>query len=418
MPPPTTGVALPTDRGQSATDFLEAYGLCASVPPIRASDFDLLNTCRFLYYLTRRLGLVQSLRWSKALNRGSWLHKRWEFFGLPDEEGNAAIERSFNDRVEELKAICAGKGWGQDSTQTVVDREKKDYQNALSWYGATAYVPIGSKPPLQSFLRQPHWRLLASEPRLVVPGSPARVCQPDAIYYHEGQNAIWLLDLKSCAESPLLRLSTCPLEFQTLHYLAITKELLEGGLLRQRFNLPIDVTLGGMMHAAVQKPTIEFGMLDRPYTLDTSPFKSGPRKGQPRNEKLYGDEPIYEMFLQRCKRWYMATDEYSHLAETRQVDPAVNISFSEATQVLDEDGLDEYHARIDFISEWAKKIPRPQSFFRSQSHLRAYNRESPYLPFYVCPVKDWPEIILRSGFIQQARDEDLTPDAPMGILDI
>ena len=67
-----------TVRGKSveARDWLESQGLVAKEPAIRSSDYETILSCPFQYYLSRRLGLVSALRWSAALSRGSWFHKR------------------------------------------------------------------------------------------------------------------------------------------------------------------------------------------------------------------------------------------------------------------------------------------------------------------------------------------------------
>ena len=85
MPPNVQEIKPPEGWGEDAARWLEAHGMVAEVPTIRSSDYESCLGNPFGYYLTRRLGLSDALRWSEALSRGSWFHKRFEYWDLPAE---------------------------------------------------------------------------------------------------------------------------------------------------------------------------------------------------------------------------------------------------------------------------------------------------------------------------------------------
>jgi hypothetical protein len=51
-------------------------------------------------------------------------------------------------------------------------------------------------------------------------------------------------------------------------------------------------------------------MKDRAFTLQTRLRSSpGPRKGEPRNEKVYVGEPDPHFYEGRCYQWYVGADD-------------------------------------------------------------------------------------------------------------
>src|SRR6185312_8257420 len=97
-------------------------------------------------------------------------------------------------------------------------------------------------------------------PRLGVPPRcprryHAQCGQPDALILLG--DVLWIVDFKTCEESPKVRLETCPFEFQTRHYLAIASKIF--GAIKAKYKLADKVTFGGMIHVCIQKPTIDFG---------------------------------------------------------------------------------------------------------------------------------------------------------------
>src|SRR5262245_38856440 len=89
-----------SQEGGDLATLLEA-GFQIRTPPLRSSDFELVCSCPFSYYLRIRLGLSRSLSWSAALSRGSWFHKRLE--KLYDSDGASAhLDTTLRAREQEL----------------------------------------------------------------------------------------------------------------------------------------------------------------------------------------------------------------------------------------------------------------------------------------------------------------------------
>lgn len=414
MPPSTSEVQPPTGR-DDCLEWLEKHGVVAREPSIRSSHWEQVLGDPFKFYLTSRLGIIPALSWSAALSRGGWFHERaallWdEYQGTLANESRTKLERSFSDRMEELGEICAAQGLTNEGRRAVLDRETTDYQCAVGWYEAAAGVKVSpSHGTLGEFLRRDYFtRVGDSELALTYtdrryPKCPL-VCTLDALLYHQKQNSLWVVDWKTCSESPKVRLATCPLEQQTWQYMWVVRELLREGGLQKQLNLPADVQLGGMIHVAIQKPTISLGQQDRACTVDMTPLLSGPRKGLPRNEKKYTGEPLLENYIKRCSDWYRGEGEYLHLKPLRESDPPVNLSFSYSS-LLDKGTESEYHDRLEMIYKYATCHPVPSNFPRSATGIRAYGKLSPYAPFYLTEPAVWPEVMRREGFMIAHRDE-------------
>ncbi len=138
---------------------------------------------------------------------------------------------------------------------------------------------------------------------------------------------LYIVDLKSCAGSPTQRLSTCPLEFQSEHYLGVGMMLCDDHIWSDLFDLPEDVHMGGFIHIAAQKPTINFGQKDRPRVPYEHIFQRGPRAGRSEIRYEYtSDVPSWDVYMERCTDWYLSQGEYEHLAPERVDDPVVNAS--------------------------------------------------------------------------------------------
>jgi len=416
MPPEVENVPIPKGRGQDAQRWMEYHGIVDTTPSIRSSDYEGVLHCPFQYYLSRRLGLAPALRWSKALSRGSWFHKRLELYRETPEVIKNATSVMLDDRLEELEEICQAIGIKGESKDKVLDREKKDFDCAMAWYEVSMnlQIPQQKVPTVHEFLKQDHFRHLGSEVgvRLHMPsdhrsGKVRLTGMYDTLLYHTEQNSIYIVDAKTTAASPEERLITCPLEFQTQHYMMTLKLSLEAGLLQPIYDLPKDVRVGGMIHIGIQKPTIEFGMKDRDCEEYEHTLTRGPRKGQVEIRKNYSGEPRFENYLLRCEDWYRGQGEYEHLAERWAMSPPINYSLTYGTLLEDEDYEDEYYARVELIAKYVKCKAFPKNFPRSTNHLRQFGRMSPYTPFYLTPVKEWADIIHAESFIQVDRDEDV-----------
>lgn len=403
MPPETQEIKAPKE-GESVIPWLESHGLVAEKPPIRSSDYETCLGNPFSYYLHRRLGLCDALRWSEALSRGSWFHKRFEYFELPDEQAATLLDQHLKERTEELTAICAEVGIQADERKNIIERETQDFQVTRAWYDAIKGAPM-------DWINQPHFRNLGTEIKAIYhdkrfPETPL-IAQFDALLYHEEQNSLWVVDLKTCGESPTDRLQTCPIEYQTQHYIEIARLLVASGEMQEKFDLPQDVRVAGMAHIGVQKPTINFGLNDRDYQEEEHTLKSGPRKGQIEIRRKYLGEPRYENYVERCRRWYAGEGEYEHMKVDREENPPVNISYTYNHRHDPSDTNPEWFARTQMIYHYATAPAEPINFPRSASSLRSFGKLSKMAPFYLTAPSQWPTIRQELKLITLRRDEEV-----------
>ena len=415
MPPEIENVPLPKGRGRDAQKYMEYHGIVDTTPSIRSSDYEGILHCPFQYYLSRRLGLSPALRWSKALSRGSWFHKRLELYRDTPEVATRAMDQMLQDRLEELEEICQTIGIKGESKDKVLERERRDFWCALGWYETVMHLETFQKiPTVHNFLTQEHFQHLGSEVgiRLHMPsnhktGKVMLTGMYDLLLYHKEQNSIFIVDAKTTAGDPQNRLMICPLEFQTQHYMMTLNFALETGQFQKLYDLPEDVRVGGMIHIAVQKPTIDFGMKDRDYEETEHTLQRGPRKGQVEMRRNYFGEPRFDNYIARCNDWYRGQGEYEHHAEKWAMSPPVNYSLTYGSLLSDEDYLDEYYGRVALIRQYVQCKAFPKNFPRSASHLQQFGKISPFAPFYLTPVKEWPDIIQAESFMQVDRDEDV-----------
>ena len=408
MPPKVQGVPLPKGKGKSAKEWLEAYGLVARTPCIRSSDYEMCLHCPFQYYLSRRLGLVPALRWSSALSRGSWFHTRAELMNELPEVATKTMQDLLKKRNEELSEICSNRGIIGEERTSILGREEKDMLTATAWFEAAATFKIpGKDKTFLEYLNAEHFRILGHEilAKYEHPDYGTLIAQYDLLLYHEKQDKVFIVDFKTCSESPILRLSTCPIEFQTQHYLQICKYLLDSRVMTKKFDLLDTTEVGGMLHVAIRKPTISFGQRDRECEISEHTLTRGPRKGQVEIRRKYFGEPRFDNYLNRVKNWYNATDEYEDEAPLRASDPPVNISTTYGSVTKDQSWVHEYHSRLNVINTYASVFPAPGNFPSSSSYIRSFSKLSPFAPFYLTPVTEWPSVIQQEGFIFEDRDE-------------
>ena len=423
MPPTTPELKFPTTMGSDAAEYLRAHQIIPISPPCRSSDYRLCLSDPFVYYMARRLGVVPALSHSKALNRGTWMHNRFQHFDLPKGRLNLLMNTLLGNRLEELTDTCKELGIQAEARKSVLEREEKDFSCSMGWYEAASTVSCYEGQSFEDILLSPHWHRLGTEYRLVTSvktndrSKPIKcVSQPDLLLYHKGQNSVWILDLKTTAMSPKKRAMGIPLDFQTEHYMFSVNALLQTGDFQKAFNLPSDCRLGGMMHLIIRKPSIEFGMKDRSYTIDTSPFKSGPRKGQPRMEKVYEGEPLLNNYIQRCADWYHATGDYLDKQAEWAEEPPVGISFTSASLVLDEQIQTRYRDRVRLIQRYASDLaPHPQNFPMTDSPFTRADF-STYSPFMLAPVGEWPRLIQQEGFVIRRRDEPIPEEIEFDVI--
>lgn len=398
MPPPTQAVQYPTSVTQDVQSWLEAHGIFARRPPIRSSDYRLVRSCPRTYYLSRRLGLVKAFQYSKALTRGSWVHLA--FACILDDPTDRAItlENAIAARCEELREVAKALGTSSDKIREMVAREEQDARTSIAWFNAALQVPDGSGRTLaQRFAED--WIIVEQEPEIL---HGDRLIQPDVIV-RDRAGKFWIVDFKTTGMSTNARLQTCPLEFQTQHYFHTYRDkCAQDTAFQLAYCMPEDVA--GVLHIAVRKPSIEFGMKDRPFELDTTPFKSGPRKGEPRNEKVYVGEPDPAIYEQRCLDWYLGRGEYLHHEPERLTDPCIAISTTSAALLTCDDLQMEYNERLAFIRNYTSQPSQPSQFEIGDPVVQPGSQASPYLPFHLVEPGKWPEVIRSEGFLQRDRD--------------
>lgn len=415
----------PGDRGEAAARWLASYGLVPHIPSIRSSDFSLVAQDPFLYYLSRRLGLAPLLGWSEALTRGSWTHVAFELeTGTPEGPNATEYASRLADRLEELRALSAHAGIYGDDLQQILDAERFDADTAYGWYMAARQV-APNPPQHQSIPNQLKGYTWHNELTLEIPAqntphdwglrsdssrkTTRLVAQLDKcllVKDRHGHPGVWIVDLKTCAESPDVRLSTCRLEWQGRHYANVFSLVQD----RDPSQLPEelrDADLLGVMHIAIQKPLLRFGAEDCPFVETTKTLKSGPRKGQTVVErKATSDEPLITNYIERCRDWYLGTGRYAHLAGEVAANPRVNYSYVSRHALLAPDLQAEYLRRLRQVFVNAIADPHPDNYVRDPAGLRSYGRLSRWAPFYVEPIEAWPALVGALSLHVRMRDED------------
>lgn len=448
--PPTPGlIHAPKDHGKTARQFLESEGLIPKVPTIRSSDYGQALSDPFGYYLRRRLGIIPALSYSEAMSRGSYFHILFALYDCGDS--TPIYSRMCEARTKELSNSCITLSIPLESRERILDRELQDQAMAQVWFELfkTHKVFDNATKTCTELLHQTY-RKIGAELRLswVDERHPdiQQVAQFDLLLYNKTTNKLWVVDAKTTAAPPLIRLSTCKHEFQTQHYIHALKWFLDRKILQKEYNLPADTSVGGMMHIAFLKPTLVFGMQDRsfywasegkrtgisgrvlkspthlrdqgaqcvmldgqhtPHTIGTIDecIEALHKETGKKPEKVYTGEPSRQLYIERCMRWYKGEAEYSDNAASFIDEPPINISYTHSTVLLDYDWVTEYHARIDLIHDQATKEPNPCNYLKNIDSLRMNGKLSEYSPFYLSEPKDWPTLMQSNHFVVAHRDE-------------
>ncbi len=387
---------IPKDHGPRMRMWLERFGLVNQRPYVRASDFNLATSRdEFAYYLRRRLRLVHPLEYSLAKERGSWYHAWAETYTNPL---STAPETRLNARCQELKEAGVRMGMSGASITDMLTRERHDMQVAQAWWESA----IASKRPnLQDFLDS--FRTLGTEVecRTIyrLGTSPIILgARMDRLLYNEDDDTIWALDYKSTDMAPSVRLSTVPIEFQSVHYQTLLALLLEEEWFLELYDLRPSTRVGGMIHVAFQKPSIEFSGKDRAYNIVT-----GPKGGQ---KKEYYGEPVWANYLARVKDWMNGTGEYLHEAPKLINEPRVNWSVVDAALLLDDNRVKRYIFELEWLGSLANRPAHPSNFRQASFHLTEYGKLSKWAPFYLNHPREWPTIIKHEGFLIGDQDAD------------
>lgn len=453
----TQAAPLPTDRGLSARVFLESEGLVARVPSIRSSDYSSALTDPFGYYLRRRLGLTPALSYSEALSRGSYFHV---LFALFDRDDRAQIfRRMCTTRLAEINSISKEMHITETARTTAIENETVDQSMALAWFDAFENLPCLNKQSARTLLSTDYTKV-GAELRLTwiderFPRS-RQMAQFDLLLYNRKTNKLWIVDAKTTAAPPLIRLSTVKEEFQTMHYMHALEWFHSRGLLHKQFpTIPKGAELGGMMHVAILKPTIQFGQQDRdfhwyaegkrsgnsgrilrsPVNLqDQGPYvikwTAGDHGVEPyvgtldeclaylheicgkKPEKVFQGEPSLPRYVERCMRWYRGEAEFLDRAPDFENDPPINISYTHASTMLDNDWRSDYLTRVAYIYSLATAEANPCKFLRNIDALRVGSRLAHFSPFYLTEPKEWPALIQMQSFLVSHRDAGDLPLEP------
>jgi hypothetical protein len=456
MPPETIPTPLPTDRAKSARQYLESEGLVPRVPSIRSSDYSSALSDPFGYYVRRRLGLIPALSYSEALSRGSYFHT---LFALYDRDDRWQIfKRQCAARLTEINNICKDLRIAESHRADAVQNERIDQAMASAWYNAFENLPCINGGSALDLLSD-NFTKLGSEVRLTwiderFPKT-RQVAQLDLLLLNRKTNKLWIVDAKTTASPPLIRLSTVKEEFQTMHYLHALEWFFARGLLHKQYNLAPNVQLGGMMHMAILKPSIQFGQADRDFHWESDGKRTGIAgrimrspvnlqdqgayvikwtRNQPspepccgtmdeclqvlhevtgkKPERIYQGEPSLPKYMERCTRWYKGEGEYLDRAPDFHNDPPVNFSYTHASVMLDKDWRLDYLSRVAMIYKLATQEANPCNFLKNIDAIRMGSKLANYSPFYLTEPKDWPALVQTQQFLVAHRDAGELPSEP------
>lgn len=374
----------PHERGESAAAWLAEQGWRHRELLVRSSDYGMLRECPFTWYIRRRLGLARASSYSPALARGSWAHLAFacKVAGRDESQYGAALEV----RIDEIRAAAKVQGWGPETVADMTQRTERDSVQAWAWVDAAWTLPVNGEG-----LTMERWfgaHEVLSQEAMIQHGGRAAV--PDAVV-RDSAGGVWIVDFKTTSHDTVTRLQTCPAEFQTQHYFWTAED---AGMAPR-----------GVVHWCVSKPGFRFGMNDRPFALDTSPLKSGPRKGRPRNEKVYVGDPSPAIHRHRVREWMEGTGEFMQHAGERALRPAVNMSCTGAEHLRADDMRRMYDSRLAFCRSYFDRPPWPSSFECGDVRAERSGQQPVALPFMLMPVSSWPEIIAHERLVQRDRED-------------
>lgn len=423
----TTPPAPPSDWGQSLTAWLEHHGHIATTPHIRASDYYTCATDPFRYYVERRLGLQSAFAYSEALRHGSWLHKCIELDPFTTDwtlaQWTVALTPYINARKAELEVVCDTFNIHGDARAAILLREEQDALTVAAWYSAERAVPIGTTKPFKDFISNPNYKIVGRELGLRVknpvdPSHPDLAGRVDLLYLNTLNNSLIILDAKSTAKVTSVRLAGCGWEYATLHYIHLLDACLKSGLLHNLMpSLPPDVTIGGMVHVAFEKPEIRLSSMDRDCTqIEVTPSR-GKNKGVSRTENVYSGEPKFINFQRRVQDWVFSTGDYLHLRTERSVDPVVNMSWTPAHSssaspfpgVLDPVRREHFLKKYQIIAQYATASPEPNNFpVNDQTLVDPFSkRYTAWGALAVSRPASWPEVIRQNRLVTTHREDPL-----------
>jgi len=446
-------IAPPETWGQDSLEWLESCGIIPTVPDVYPSHFNTACRDEFRYYLVHRLGIRPAFEYSEALSRGSWLHLCAEYWiTLGPAVWEDAIRKVLETRLKELRKVCDVLRLSEEKTATILEKERNDALCTVGWWNAYLDTPITPTLTLHKYLTSSNLRHLGSEVHLSMPNPAGKRVYPllaayfDHLYYNPNTNQIWDLDFKTTSKSCIDRLKQAPYEFATLAHLTILEHHLTS--LAATYDLPASVSVGGMIHVALRKPTITLGQRDRPHHFACTGKRSGlsgtarPRPddswyartvydengllasevtfppsveggakqaalawlhgavGVKPKETYYG-EPSIATYTGRVLEWATGVGHYAEEGPSRAADPVVNISETAATILDDSDEWHQFSRKLKMVGDLAIRYPLPSNFIRPMYGMSdgRSNKPSPFAPFYTSHPRTWPTIIEQEGFI-------------------
>jgi hypothetical protein len=419
---------------------LSANGFKWHRPRMSPTSLDWAISSPRTFLFAKALGIQPRYQREEPLSRGTWFHSFLEHDSF--DLSPTALEQHLRDRTsdlllkrrEGLEAEWREQGLLGDTRSELHAQERGDYENMLSMYVAYSQCrfPFLRNRTFREYLSQefqllsrefrcyhPSFTIFSDEPNLRDCLQSAAVCVFDMLLFNPHAKTLWILDAKTTAASPRNRMASCPVSFQTLFMLDMADQALPS--LIKTFSLPPETTLGGVMHMVFQKPGIELSGTDRAFTIDTTPFKAGPRKGEPRNEKVYHGEPIPANYQKRLSRWIKSEEEYLSLQEARQQDPVFNISHTSVGAFdLSQSWYTNTLLEFDTICNTQPSYLFTKGF--TEQDVYSAGRFGPYAPLLLTHPKQWGSVFAREGFkIRHGKQKEntkvLCPEIP-GFLDL
>lgn len=448
--PPKVKPSPPSDIGHEARVFLEEHGIVPHKQTIRSSQWSGAGD-PFGFYLTTILALKRAFTESKALTAGSWAHAAAECHNNPQK-----YTETIAKTIKSMKEVGNALRIPGDHCEAMLEREELYAKMAWAWWTIVSEIPMANGIKIANlFDASSNFHIVDQETTIRVPGSVALegietdvTIKPDAIAVNLKAKTFWIIDWKSTGFPPEERLSMCDNEFQCQLYGEVVANLHETGTLSKHVP-PLepygDFKFGGVLHIAYGKPSIKFGQEDRPYRWVSDGKRKGiwatlevvnqkfriKRMGSDRvwsyssgysseedalaamheytgkkPEKQFEDEPDFNIYIHRCTDWYHATGQYSHLAAERNTSPIVNMSTVTIEHLRQPRIQHEYQSRMRILDDLHRRKPHPELFPKANNPLGMGQTpsKSPYFPFYVCPIEQWPAIILDKQLIQSPRD--------------
>jgi PD-(D/E)XK nuclease superfamily len=372
-----------------------------SQAPLHASDINLIVENPLQYHLKRQRHIVPLYDNSTALSHGSWFH-HWAF--LADFSSPTIPyppEPIVEKEVTKLRRSLHKYSVDPERINQICEDERHAAITAYAWFKNSLHVRVIKHLSWMEFLGQSRYRPLLKEALFsaVTPSGVPLAGQIDYLMYDQSTNRIWIVDYKTCTGSTTLRANACPYENANHHYNLLICLCLPQ--LIKMFNLPSNVTLGGMIHILIEKPLIRFGTKDRANT-ETETTKAD---GSVSTKRLWFGDPLWTKYIERCQDWYNGVGEFSNLATSRKEKGSpVNISYcGHDTNFL---GYQDYVQSLPFYWGRAQEILINSGVHvpvKPSDILTPWNTEATYAQFAIHPPEKWPEIFVRSKFKRAPR---------------